>query len=76
MADLSDNYDGQLNADDIDAMDNLIANAAAATDAGDYEAALLGFSKALKLARQIFGEIVELTELENTIEDINKLLGE
>ena len=59
---------------DIAAIDSLINNAAAAIDAGEHDAALDGFRQALGLARRCFGESLELTDLENTIEEIDNEL--
>jgi len=72
----NDNIDGQVVPDDFESVDKLIAAAASATDAGDYKTALAGFKQALELARGYFGENLELTELENTISEINELLKE
>ena len=67
---------GLINPEDMDAIDTLMVNSAAATDAGDYRAALSGFSRALELSKQHFGETSVLTELENMIAGIKALLGE
>ena len=61
---------------DLLAIDKIVAEAAASIDAGDYQSALLGFRQALNLARQFFGENIELTELEDTIADISEKLGD
>ena len=63
-------------ADNTDTIDNLISEAASAIDSGDHRAALDGFTKALELSRQLFGEQIELTELEEAISEINQLLGD
>ena len=59
---------------DIAAIDLLINDAAAAIDAGEHGAALDGFRRALGLARRCFGESMELTDIESTIEDIGNEL--
>ena len=70
--DETDGTTGGLSFDaDIAAIDLLINNASAAIDAGEHDAALDGFRRALGLARRCFGESMELTDIESTIEDIN-----
>ena len=76
MDNQNDNIDEQVVPDGFESVDTLIAAAASATDAGDYKTALAGFKQALELARGYFGENLELTELENTISEINELLKE
>jgi hypothetical protein len=58
----------------IFAMDMLMADSAAAIDEGNYGAALEGFRSTLALARHLFGQQAELSELEKTIADINELI--
>ena len=55
-------------------VDEILANAAAATDAGDYHKALNGFEQALNVTKRIFGDNIELSELKLKIADIHKLL--
>ena len=76
MSEFSLNNDVFFLVDGAEAVDKQLSEASAATDAGDYRAALDGFSKTLSLARHLFGENVELTELENSISEISDLLGE
>jgi len=61
---------------DLEAVDEVINEAAAAIDAGEYRAALEGFRRALKMARRFFGDNAELQDLDSTISDIDELLGE
>jgi len=69
-----------IKADDLSslgelaAVDNILAEAAAATDEGDYRAALEGFEHALEVTKRIFGDNIELAELKNKIADIHELL--
>jgi len=58
----------------LDAIDKLISNAAAATDACDFGAAINGFKQALVLTRQLFGEQTELEELEKMIAEIRAMM--
>jgi len=65
--------------DKLSAIDKLIMDAAAATDAGDFAGALVLFREALqalKSARQLINDADDLTETENSIAEINQLLGE
>ena len=59
---------------DLEALDSIIAGASAAIDAGDYSSALYGFRQAIVLARDFFGESLELAELSETVEDIERLI--
>jgi len=59
---------------DLASVDEFLAKAAAATDEGDYKAALSGFEQALEVARRIFGDNIELAELKQKIIEIQKLL--
>ena len=74
MDNLPDTTDGLISPEDMAAIDTLIAKSSAATDAGDYRAALLGFLQAIELAREHFGETSHLTELERTIAELKALL--
>ena len=74
MEDIDKNGVDSFGEYETGAVDKLINEASAAIDDGDYRAALDGFRSALKLARQYFGDSAELTELENSIYEINKLL--
>ena len=62
-------FDAELNIIDV-----LIADASDAIDAEEYLAALEGFREALRLVRRLFGESLEISELDKAIEDINGLL--
>jgi len=55
-------------------VDEILADAAAATDEGDYHRALKGFEQALNITHRIFGDNIELTELKLKIADIHDLL--
>ena len=61
---------------ELAAVDDIIADAAAATDEGDYKGALDGFEHALEVTQRIFGDNIELTELKHKIADIHELLDE
>jgi len=61
---------------ELAAVDNILADAAAATDEGDYQGALDGFEQALEVTQRIFGDNLELTELKHKIADIHELLDE
>ena len=55
-------------------VDEILAEAATATDEGDYKKALKGFEQALNITQRIFGDNIELTELKSKIADIHNLL--
>jgi len=59
---------------DLAAVDDILSDAAAATDEGDYRVALEGFEQALDVTRRVFGDNIELTELKHKIADIHELL--
>ena len=61
---------------ELAAVDEIIADAAAATDEGNYKGALDGFEHALEVTQRIFGDNIELTELKHKIADIHELLDE
>ena len=61
---------------ELAAVDEILADAAAATDEGDYQGALNGFEHALEVTQRIFGDNLELTELKHKIADIHELLDE
>ena len=61
---------------ELASVDNILADAAAATDEGDYQGALNGFEQALEVTQRIFGDNLELTELKHKIADIHELLDE
>ena len=61
---------------ELAAVDEILAEAAAATDEGDYRGALDGFEHALEVTQRIFGDNLELTELKHKIADIHELLDE
>ena len=74
--------DDNMKIDDLSSLgelasvDNILADAAAATDEGDYQGALDGFEHALEVTQRIFGDNIELTELKHKIADIHELLDE
>jgi len=57
-------------------VDEILADAAAATDEGNFQGALDGFEQALEVTQRIFGDNIELTELKHKIADIHELLDE
>ena len=57
-------------------VDNIIADAAAARDGGDYKGALEGFEHALEVTQRIFGDNLELTELKHEIADMHEMLDD
>jgi len=61
---------------ELAAVDNMLADAAAATDVGDYQGALDGFEQALEVTQRIFGDNLELTELKHKIADIHEILDD
>jgi len=61
---------------ELASVDGILAEAAAATDEGDYQGALDGFEHALEVTQRIFGDNLELTELKHKIADIHELLDE
>jgi len=61
---------------ELASVDEILADAAAATDEGDYQGALDGFEHALEVTQRIFGDNLELTELKHKIADIHELLDE
>jgi len=74
--------DDKIEIDDLSSLgelanvDNILADAAAATDEGDYQGALNSFEQALEVTQRIFGDNLELTELKHKIADIHELLDE
>jgi len=61
---------------ELAAVDNMLDDAAAATDVGDYQGALNGFEQALEVTQRIFGDNLELTELKHKIADIHEILDD
>ena len=61
---------------ELASVDDILAQAAAATDEGDYKEALSGFEHALEVTQRIFGNNIELSELKHKIADIHELLDE
>jgi len=59
---------------ELGVIDLLISDASKAIDAGEFVAALEGFREALRHARRLFGESLEISELDKAIQDINGLL--
>ena len=72
--------DDKIELDDLSslgelaAVDDIIADAVAATDEGDFQVALNGFEHALEVTKRIFGDNIELTELKHKIADIHEIL--
>jgi hypothetical protein len=69
-------FEDLSNLGELVVVDNLLTDAAAATDEGDYRGALNGFEHALEVTQRIFGDNIELTELKHKIADIHELLDE
>ena len=59
---------------ELASVDNILAEAVAAIDEGNYRKALEGFEHALEVTQRIFGDNIELTELKLKIADIHELL--
>jgi len=76
------NNDNDMKIDELSSLgelatvDEILTEAAAATDEGDYHGALEGFEQALEVTQRIFGDNIELTELKSKIADIHELLDE
>ena len=69
--------DGELSSlGELASVDEILADAAAATDEGNYKDALEGFEHALEVTQRIVGDNLELTELKHKIADIHELLEE
>jgi len=66
--------DDLSNLGELASVDEILADAAAATDEGNYHRALKGFEQALEITQRIFGDNIELTELKQKIADIHDLL--
>ena len=79
---MNDNQDNEMKIDDLSSLgelatvDDILADAANATDEGDYKCALEGFEQALEVTQRIFGDNIELAELKNKIADIHEILDE
>jgi len=61
---------------ELSMVDELLSEAAVATEEGDYQSALNGFEQALEVTQRIFGDNIELTGLKHKIADIQELLDE
>jgi len=61
---------------ELSTVDELLSEAALATEEGDYQSALNGFEQALEVTQRIFGDNIELTGLKHKIADIHELLDE
>jgi len=61
---------------ELSMIDELLSEAATATEEGDYQSALNGFEQALEVTQRIFGDNIELTGLKHKIADIHELLDE
>ena len=61
---------------ELSTVDELLSEAAIATEEGDYQSALNGFEQALEVTQRIFGDNIELTGLKHKIADIHELLDE
>ena len=59
---------------ELEVIDLLISDASEAIDAGEYIAALEGFREALRLIRRLFGESLEISQIDRSINDIGELL--
>ena len=74
--------DDYMKIDDLSSLgeltmvDELLSEAATATEEGDYKSALNGFEQALEVTQRIFGDNIELTGLKHKIADIHELLDE
>jgi len=74
--------DDNIKIDDLSSLgelarvDEILTDAASATDKGDYKEALIGFEHALEVTQRIFGDNIELTELKHKIADIHEILDE
>ena len=79
---MNDQNNNEMKIDDLSSLgelatvDDILNEAAAATDEGDYEGALEGFEHALEVTQRIFGDNIELTELKSKIADIHEILDE
>jgi len=79
---MNDDINREMKIDELSSLgelatvDEILAEAAAATDEGDYQGALEGFEQALEVTQRIFGDNIELTELKSKIADIHELLDE
>jgi len=67
-------FDDLSSLGELAAVDDIIAEAVAATDEGNYRGALDGFEHALEVTKRIFGDNIELTELKHKIADIHEIL--
>ena len=67
-------FDDLSSLGELAAVDDIIADAVAATDEGDYRGALESFEHALEVTKRIFGDNIELTELKHKIADIHEIL--
>jgi len=82
MNDQNNNENNEMKIDELSSLgelatvDEILAEAAAATDEGDYQGALEGFEHALEVTQRIFGDNIELTVLKSKIADIHELLDE
>jgi len=59
---------------ELAAVDELLADAAAARAEGDYKVALEGFEHVLEVTKRVFGDNIELAELKHEIADMHELL--
>ena len=82
ITDINTDKDDIVQSEDLSSLgelatvDDILAEAAAATDEGDFKGALSGFENALEVTQRIFGDNIELTELKHKIADIHELLDE
>ena len=67
-------FDDLSSLGELASVDDIIAEAVAATDEGNYRGALEGFEHALEVTNRIFGDNIELTELKHKIADIHEIL--
>jgi len=59
---------------ELAAVDEILADAAAARADGDYKVALEGFEHVLEVTKRVFGDNIELAELKHEIADMHELL--
>ena len=79
---MDSNVDNEMKINELSSLgelatvDEIITEAATATDEGDYHGALEGFEQALEMTQRIFGDNIRLAELKNKIADIHELIDE
>jgi len=79
---MNDDINSEMRIDELSSLgelatvEEIITEASAATDEGNYAGALEGFEQALEMTQRIFGDNIELTELKSKIADIHEILDE